>query len=465
MNIFKRQPNDLMKLVFKVLISILLIIGFSPFDSQTSSANYNEIEILSDEESEHLSKIIAGDVVIRLDSLIDAFSQHQRFSGNILVAVGGNDIYSRSVGFADPLRKESVNQSTVFQLASVSKQFTAAAIMLLKSDGRLDFTDSLVKFIPELPYREITISHLLHHMSGLPNYMYLIDKFWNDSNAPDNEDVIDLMARHKLPLFFKPGAQYDYSNTGYMMLATVVQRISGLSLNEFLQRRLFKPLGMNNTYVYSSVDTNIVRKQIDGFRSTRRGYYRIADSHHDGSVGDKGVCSTIEDLSKWDKALYNGFPISNELVDMAFEPATTLSGKVIPYGQGFRLRESNGTRVVYHNGIWEGARTNFHRFIDQESTIIVLNNTSISSNHELVRLIENTLMQEKSVVITSKISQLVIEEGLDSALDYFSEISESEPFLHPDIRKFMQAADYMYSIGKDKKAEDFKKLCEKMVSI
>lgn len=454
-----------MKLVFKVLISILLIIGFSPFDSQTSSANYNENEILSDEETEHLSKIIAADVVVRLDSLIDAFTLQQRFSGNVLVAVGGNEIYSRSVGNADPLRKEAVNQSTVFQLASVSKQFTAAAIMLLKSDGRLDFTDSLVKYIPELPYREVTIDQLLHHLSGLPNYMYLIDKYWKESHAPDNEDVIDLMAKYKLPLFFKPGTQYDYSNTGYMMLATVVQRISGLSLNEFLQRRLFKPLGMNSTYVYSSVDTNIVRKQIDGFRSTRRGYIRIADSHHDGAVGDKGVCSTIEDLRKWDKALYDGFPLSSELVDMAFEPATTISGKIIPYGQGFRLRESNGTKVVYHNGIWEGSRTNFHRFIEEQSSIIVLNNTSISSNHELVRLIENTLFQERSVSIAAKISRLVIEEGLDSALDYYSEIREREPFQHPDIRKFMQAADYMYSIGKDKKAEDFRKLCEKIVSI
>lgn len=460
-----RQLYNLMKLLIRIIFAFVLIIGFSPFDPQISSANYNENEILSDEENSQLSQILASDIVLKIDSLVNAFTTQQRFSGNVLVALGGNAIYNRSIGYGDPIRKEPVLESDIFQLASISKQFTAAAIMLLKSDGRIDYSDSLSKYIPELPYKGITISHLLHHLSGLPNYMYLIDKYWNEDRDPDNEDVVDLMAKYKLPLFFKPGSRYDYSNTGYVMLGTVVQRVSGLSLNEFLQRRLFKPLGMESTYVYSTTDTSIGRRQVDGFRATRRGFIRIADSHHDGPVGDKGVCSTTGDLLKWDNALYKGTVLSTDLLAQAFEPTVTDAGKEIPYGHGFRLRESNGAKVVYHNGIWEGARTNFHRFVEDGSTIIVLNNTSVGSNHELVRLIEGALSQDKTLPLTQKISKLLIEEGLESAMDYYTEASENDPFQHPDIRKFMKAADFMYSIGKDRKAEDFRQLCEMMISI
>lgn len=453
-----------MKLLIRALLIIVLLVGFSPIEYRIASANLGKIEILTDSESHQLTEILAGDIVERLDSLMDKFSLQYRFSGNILVAMGGQEVYSRAVGYADPLKKEPLKTDDVFQLASVSKQFTAAAIMLLKSDGRLDFNDPLVKYLPELPYTNITLDHLLHHVSGMPNYMYLIDKYWKAPYAPDNEDVVDLMAQYKLPLFFAPGTRYNYSNTGYVMLATVVERITGLSLNEFLQRRLFKPLGMKNTYVYSFADSCCPRQQIDGFRALRSGYVRIKCSDHDGPVGDKGICSTVEDLLKWDQALYKGSPINQSLLDYAFTPYTTTTGRLVPYGLGFRIREAKDSKVVYHNGIWEGSRINFHRFIETGNTIIVLNNTSTRANHELVNRIENILSQGKDINITAKITRLVIDEGIDQALDYFYETQETEPFIHADIRKLMQAAEYMHSIGQDNKGEEIRELCRCMVS-
>ncbi len=454
-----------MKLFVRLFIVTLLIVGYVPFESRIASANLNENEILTDSESRQLHSIIAADMVNRLDSLVNTFAGRYRFSGNILVGFGGEAIYSKSVGYADPIRKETLKPESVFQLASVSKQFTAAAVMLLSEDGLLDFSDPLSKYIPELPYKDITISHLLHHISGLPNYMYLIDKYWKDKIAPDNEDVVDLMAKYRIPLFFKPGSRYDYSNTGYVMLATVVQRVSGMSLNSFLQKRVFGPLEMKNTFVYSTADTTITRAQIDGFRAYRSGYSRIIDSHHDGSVGDKGVCSTTEDLYRWDRALYNGTIISSEMLDKAFATTSTTGGKEVMYGFGFRIKDSNGSKVVYHNGIWEGSRTNFHRFIDKQNTIIVLNNTSISSNHELVRLIEGTLNQDSSLLVTSRLTKLLVEKGKEPALDYYNEIQETQPFNRPDIRKLMQAAEYMHSIGKEKKAAEIEEICKTMVAI
>lgn len=454
-----------MKLLYRIILVVTLIIASSTYNSHTASANYNENEILTELETNELTKILASDIIERLDSLVEVFTVRNRFSGNVLVAFEGSEIFNKSVGYADPLKKEPVKPETIFQLASVSKQFTAAAIMLLKSDELLDFEDLLIKYIPELPYSTITISHLLHHISGLPNYMYLVDKYWKQDGAPNNNDVVDLMSKYKLPLFFKPGSRYDYSNTGYVMLATVVERVSGLTLNEFLQQRIFRPLEMNSTFVYSTADSTVQRLQTDGFRALKSGYVRIKDTHHDGPVGDKGICSTTGDLLKWDNALYEGTIIDYELLQMAFSPIVTTSGKEVSYGYGFRIKESEGSKVVYHNGIWEGSRINFHRYIDQGNTIIVLNNTSISSNHELVRQIENLLNKENKLQVTSKITSLIIDEGLESALDYYIKISECDPFRHPDIRKLMKAAEYMHSIGKDKKAEEIKELCKVMVQV
>jgi len=465
LNKLSNHENHIMELIKRLIIVALLIVGFAPYESRISSANYSENEILTDAETNSLTKLLASDVIYKIDSVISRFSSHYRFSGNVLVALSGTEIYSKSVGYADPIKKEHVKPETIFQMASVSKQFTAAAIMLLKSDGRLSFEDSLVKYIPEVPYPAITINHLLHHISGLPNYMYLLDKYWKKDYAPDNEDVIDLMARYKLSLYFRPGSRYDYSNTGYVMLASVVERITGLSLNEFLQRRIFRPLEMNSTFVYSTADTAIQRLQIDGFRALRHGYIRIKDSHHNGPVGDKGICSTTSDLMKWDRALYNDSPFNKELLEMAFTPAVTTGGKEVPYGLGFRLRQCNGSKVVYHNGIWEGSRTNFHRFIEQGNTIIVLNNTSISTNHELVRQIERILTSEENLQTTSKITRIVLEEGLEAALNYYSDLTDNDSVSRPDIRKLMQAAEYMHSIGKDNKAEEMKELVKSMVSI
>lgn len=446
----------------------MLIAGFSGFDSRIASANFNESEILTEQENLDLCKIFSAEKIARLDSLIEKFSVKYRFSGNILVGLSGYNVYQRSVGYADPISKIAAKPESIYQLASVSKQFTAAAIMLLKSDGKLDFDDLVVDYIPELPYKNITIAHLLHHVGGLPNYMYLTDRYWDKKTPPDNEDVITLMAKHKLPVFFQPGSRYDYSNTGYMVLATIVQRISGMSLNDFLQRRLFKPAGMNSTYVYSSADTSIKRKHTDGFRATRSGYIRIQDTRNNGPVGDKGVCSTAGDMFLWDRALSMGSPISKEILEEAFTPIKTNSGRDVPYGFGFRIREYNGQKVVYHNGLWEGARTNFHRYIDSQNTIIVLNNTSIRTNHELVSQIEAIIGGDKTTEVTEMIAKMAIEKGVEPAIDLYFEILDSYPDIEIDFEKIATVADYLQKAGKTEKAsrlEEFYTIGQEMPGI
>ncbi len=447
-----------MKHLFRLLLIFALICGLSGNESWISSANFNKSEVLTDQENLDLCKIFASEKIARIDSLINDYSSKNSFNGNILVALNGFNVYQRSVGYSDPIKKVSSKPESVYQLASVSKQFTAAAIMLLQSDGKLSFDDFLTKYIPELPYRNVTIRQLLHHVGGLPNYMYLTDKYWDNSRPPNNEDVIGLMARYKLPVFFQPGTRYDYSNTGYVMLATIVQRVSGMSLNDFLQHRVFRPLGMTSTFVYSSADTSIKRRQTDGFRASRSGYIRIMDTENNGPVGDKGVCTTTGDLFKWDRALYMGSPINQALLDEAFAPIMTPSGKEIPYGFGFRIRECNGCKVIYHNGLWEGARTNFHRYLDSQNTIIVLNNTSTRINHELVKQIESIINGNENAVYTETLAKMAIEEGVDPAIEFYNHILDIDSDVIVNFDKIDSVARYLLQSGKPEKASQLEKM-------
>lgn len=451
-----------MRQLSRLILTLLLTLFFAGNGYLTSGTGFEESEILTGYEELELNKILSADKIERLDSLLDAFVTSKKFHGNVLVALNGYKVFERSAGYADPLRKEAATPASVYQLASVSKQFTAAAIMLLQADNRLDIDDKVVKYIPELPYKDVKISHLLHHTSGLPKYFYLINKYWGKNYAPDNEDIIYLLKRYKVPAFFKPGQQYDYSNTGYVVLASIVERITGMSLNDFLQRRVFIPLGMNNTYVYSSVDTSVIKKQLDGYKSLRTGYARINETKNNGPVGDKGVCTTIEDLFIWDQALYTDSPISQEMLKKAFSPVYCSGGKEVPYGYGFRLRTYNDENVIYHNGVWEGFRTNFHRYPAHRNTIIVLNNTSTRVNHELVSQIESIIFNTPADDITRTLVNLALERGYEEAYDYYLSVTDSGQSEQVDLERLVEVGSFMQSSGKAGKSREMAKLIGKI---
>lgn len=451
-----------MRILQKLFLVFMLVFFTTGNANRISSANNSEAEILTSNQSLQLSKILDSRLLLQLDSLTNVYATRKGFSGNVLVAIDGLNIFEKSLNYADPISKRPLQASSIFQLASVSKQFTAAAILLLKSDNKLDLDDDLTKFIPELPYQKVTLRHLLHHMSGLPNYMFLVDKYWNKESCPTNEDVISLMAKYKLAAFFKPGLKYDYSNTGYVMLASVVERVSGMSLNTFLQRRLFGPLGMKNTFIYSSADTSVKHRQEDGFRPLKSGYARIGETKNNGAVGDKGVCSTTGDLFLWDQALYNGSPIPFDLTQEAFLPAKTPAGKEVAYGYGFRLKVENAQPVIYHNGVWEGFRTNFHRFPASHNTIIVLNNTSSSLNHELVREIDALINKQSSKDFTKMLVNILLEEGVTKATEAVDEIRGMHKDATFNLSAILEVASFMEQSGKPEAASRFTTLVNRM---
>ena len=300
------------------------------------------------------------------------------FNGTVLIAHKGKIIYKNALGYKNLRQKDSLNLNTAFQLASVSKPLTATAILVLYEKGLLSLDDPLQKFFPEFPYEGITIKLLLTHRSGLANYMYLADRVWPDKTIPmTNSDVVELLTKHKPRPYYPPDYKYNYSNTGYALLAAVVEKVSGKSFKRFMKEEIFEPLDMKNSFVYIEGESPASENKATGYTRWNRIAYR---TYLDGVAGDKGIYSTVEDLLKFDQALYDEKLLSEETLKKAYTPLHDDLREDDNYGLGWRIDASDeDNKVVYHTGWWRGFRTYFIRKIDKEQTIIVLDNTTRGS--------------------------------------------------------------------------------------
>lgn len=328
------------------------------------------------------------------DKKIDAFFQdlHKKrgFNGNALVAKNGKIIYQISVGWADYLYRDSLNIDSRFQLASVSKPLTATAVMMLYDNKKINLEDDIRKYIPEFPNEGITIQMLLTHRSGLNNYQYFCDEVWKDKKkAIYNDDVIKLYAQYKPSPYNKPGKTFFYCNTNYMLLATLIERVSQKSYAQFMKEEIFDPLGMKNTVVYSKAKDKEVPTKVWGYdRVWRRS---VVPNYLDGVVGDKGIYSTVKDLFIFDQALTKGKLLKAETMKLSYQSYSEAKRhKHFNYGMGWRLfEEDNGQRVVYHTGWWHGFQNIFVRDINNKVTIVILSNMfngSIAQIDELYKI-------------------------------------------------------------------------------
>ncbi len=317
-----------------------------------------------------------------IDSIFSTLQAKCGFNGCVLYGEKGRLVFKKAYGYANFMTKERLTTSSAFQLASVSKMFTAMSIMILKEEGRLNYDDSIRKFIPELPYNGITIRNMLNHRSGLPDYMHFSDNYWDQTKPLTNEDMIRIMAENKPPRYFTPGNGFNYSNSNYALLASVVERITGEKFEQFVKENIFDPLKMDHTYIYHLEPGKEIPEKIPvgvaGYHATR-GMPRMEPNHYqNGVVGDKGVYSTVEDLFKWDQALYQHTLVSEATLNDAFSEGSPRFSKWRDnYGFGWRLK-ADRVNTVYHYGWWKGFRSYFIRDLDQEKTIIVLTNTTRS---------------------------------------------------------------------------------------
>lgn len=355
---------------------------------------------------------------LKLVTLYTELFQNGAFNGNVLVAESGNVIFKESYGIANEATNKKLNPQTIFDLASVSKQFTAMGIVLLKKEGKLSYDDKISKYIPELNFYEgITIKNLLTHTSGLPDYMKLMESKWDKSKIATNQDVINTLQEYKPELLFAPNEKWQYSNTGYLLLATIIERISDKTFADFLNENIFQPLGMNHTFVYrrkykprkleNYAEGYFYSDSLQKFISP----YKLGNDFYvvflDGVVGDGSVNSNLHDLFLWDRALYTNELVNDDDRKWIFSSYKTNDDNETDYGFGWMIdsTETYG-KIVWHSGGWAGYRTLIERHIDNDKTIIILQNHSTAKTKIPVKNTQRILYGlpvEKPVKLDSKI--------------------------------------------------------------
>lgn len=340
----------------------------------------------------------------QLDKLFTTLSDEQKFNGNIMILEAGEVIYKGTFGYAELDKSKKLTYETVFELASVSKLFTALGIMILKEQGKLDYNDMVETILPELPYKGISIRNLLSHTSGLPDYMELFAQCWDRSKIATNQDVIEQLNIHKPAEHFKPNEKYEYSNTGYVLLAMIIEQVSGISFANFLNKYIFKPLDMESTRIFNRrFSLEVIDDYAYGYvYSEILGKYSLPDvlqehdfvNYLDGIQGDGVVNSTLDDLRKLDRALYTEKLVSKATLKEAFSPVILSDNNTYDYGFGWQIRDNPETgKIVYHGGSWPGYRTWFSRYIDNDKTIIYLTNVEREREwtQTLIEVVENIL--------------------------------------------------------------------------
>lgn len=299
------------------------------------------------------------------------------FNGTVLVYKQGH-LYKKAFGYRDLNRSSLMQVDDVFQLASVSKTVTAAAVMLLVQDGKLALDDEVSKYLKDFPYPKVSIRQLLSHRSGLANYIYYTDTFWRDtSKYMDNRAFYDFMVKHKPVPYLNPDVSFSYCNTNYAFLAVLVEAISGKSFPGFVEERIFKPCGMRNSFFKGHQPARVKSKVLVG-RYDRYEYY--GTYYLDGVLGDKSLYSNVEDLFAFHLALSEGRLLKRQLVKEMSEPSYKYNVFGGSYGLGFRLMNTPKGQWVYHNGWWRGFWTSFWNRFDKQACFVILTNNKHSSH-------------------------------------------------------------------------------------
>lgn len=313
------------------------------------------------------------------------FNERHRQGLNGLAMVTRNDtiIYRDVFGYQNYESKDSFRINTAMQLASVSKQFTGVAVLQLVEKNQIKLTDSIQCYFPDFPYTGITVHNLLTHRSGLPNYMYFLEEYCSDKMKPvSNLELVKLMTTNKPDAYANPNSRYQYSNTGYALLAAIVEKVTGLSFEDYMEIYVFRPAGMNNTWVYNKARDPFIKNRAWGYTP---GWVRYADDYMNGITGDKGIYSTLNDLFYWDQALDNETILSKEMQELAYTPHNP--GMINSnYGYGWRIFKENGHNIAFHFGWWRGFKAFMLRDNDRDLNIVIM------TNRENVRLNDLTAL-------------------------------------------------------------------------
>jgi CubicO group peptidase (beta-lactamase class C family) len=409
------------KLIKLILVKNLLLILFVAVaiygcngQANTPDLNGSSIAPLP-ELATALSPIEVRHYRSEIEGFIDSTFGRRPFNGSILVAKNGEVVYEKYSGFWNPrVRRDSISPATPFHLASVSKTFTAMAVMKLQEQGRLNINDQVSKYLAGFPLEGVTIKTLLNHRSGIPNYVHYMERLgWDRSRHMTNKDVLDfIIAKHSQIQIGPPDRRFSYSNTNYALLALIVEKVTGQPFPEYMKKSVFEPLGMHDTYVFTMNDS---ARFLHSYFASGREY---AFDYLDQVYGDKNVYSTVRDMLKWDQALYGGTFFTKQSLDSAFTAYSFEKPGINNYGLGWRMfLLKSGKKFVYHNGWWHGNRTAFYRLPDDKVTIIALSNndfTKVYSSKKIADIFGNYFKnpeEERASETVNTVKASAPEEG------------------------------------------------------
>ena len=334
-----------------------------------------------------------------IDSFYNKFINSPYYSGGFIVVKNGRVLYEDYKGYANVKTGKKIDASTPIHLASVSKVLTATAILRLVQQDNIMLDQKVTDWLPKFPYKSTTIRTLLNHRSGLQHYANfpgLMKKSWNRKKVLTNQDVYNLLVQKKFRLVTPNDSRFDYCNTNYVILALIIEKATGLNYREAMQELIFKPLGMNNTYVFNyETDRDIATKSY-------RGNTIFPWDQFDNLYGDKNIYSTPRDLVKFDLATYSPDFIKPELLQEAYIGYSSKNVKVPikDYGLGMRMRflPPNGEKMIYHNGWWHGNNTSFVPVKKDSVTVICLGNKYSNRPYATLSMVSSVFYKKKTEI-------------------------------------------------------------------
>ena len=320
----------------------------------------------------------------RLDSMFTRWNMDKNFNGSVLIAKDGKVFLQKSYGYANKEKNILLSDSTMFQLASVSKVITATAILMLHERKLIDINLPFETYFPGFNYSGITVKQLLCHRSGLPNYIYFLNSEIGKAETKfTNQEVYDQMCFKAPAPYLKPNRRFNYCNTNYALLALLVEKVTKTPFEDFLREELFKPLGMRYTCTINDIDSSKIALAYN------LKWKKEDTDASDYVLGDKSVFSTPYDLFLFSEAMFQNKILSEETQGMAYT-AQSKEQRENNYGYGWRLKDHRDSvkKEVFHNGWWHGYRTAFHRRLKDKVTIIVLSNQLNKTAYATYRIYE-----------------------------------------------------------------------------
>lgn len=312
---------------------------------------------------------------------------------SLLVAKGGHIVQAEGFGLANVELQAPVKPESIFQSGSVGKQFTATAVMMLVEEGKIGLDDPLTQYFPDAPasWKEVTVRQLLSHTAGFGDY----PKDFNFRKDWSEEEELKLI--ESIPLAYPPGTSWAYSNFGYVTLGILIHRVSGEFYGDFLQRRIFRPLGMQSARIISEAD--IVPNRCAGYRlekgelKNQEWVAPVVNTTADGSL-----YFSVLDLAKWDAALYTEKLLKRSSLDLMWTPVRLKNGRPNKgnYGFGWFVDERNGHRCIHHDGSWQGFETAIDRYVDDQLTVVVLTNLAGAKPGEITQHVAEIYLADKS---------------------------------------------------------------------